>query len=311
MRAVITGGNGFLGRGLADLLQDDAEIDEVVLLDQVPPSDDLDDGLRFVQNDVMADGIPIELLADGPVTIFHLASVVSAAAEADWQLAIDVNIRGLLRVLESAIASGHCHRLTFASSVAVFGGPLVASPVSDSTKQTPASTYGMTKAIGELLINDASRKGLIDGRTARLPTVVVRPGKPNLAASSFASGLFREPLQGLESIVPVAGDTGLVLIGAATAIAALAAVANLDADALGSERAIGLPGLTVKVDDMIATLAEVGGPEAVALLRHEPNPDIAAVVASWPAQWDDTRARTLNLPADASLREVVKEHVAL
>jgi nucleoside-diphosphate-sugar epimerase len=200
----------------------------------------------------------------------------------------------------------------FASSVAVYGGDVAADGVGDGTKQTPRSTYGMTKAVGELLVNDATRKGFIDGRTARLPTVIIRPGAPNRAASGFASALFREPLHGVDTVVPVPLETPICVIGHRAAVDGLIALHDLDGDRLGDDRAVSLPGLTVRVNDMIAALERVRarGDRHVGIVRFERDPAIEAVVASWPAEWRTARARTLGLPADRDLDGIVADYLA-
>jgi nucleoside-diphosphate-sugar epimerase len=302
---VITGGAGFLGSLLVERLLSEQPDASIIVVDRVPPSDDR---VTHIVADLATEP---ELLgphlAVGPVTLFHLASVVSSGAEADWSAATQLNIAGLIGVLEACRASGHLHRFIFTSSVAVFGGSFASKPSGDFTKQAPTSTYGMTKAVGELLIDDATRKGFIDGRTGRLPTVIVRPGKPNLAASSFCSGIFREPLQGLSCQIPVALETPLVVISPTTAIACLRQLAQVDGDSIGAMRAVALPGLTVTIADMVEALERAGGAEAVALLDHTPNPEIAAIVEGWPGEWDDARGRSLGLPSDEHLDEIVAE----
>jgi nucleoside-diphosphate-sugar epimerase len=170
----------------------------------------------------------------------------------------------------------------------------------------------MTKAIGELLVAEASRRGFVDGRTARLPTVIVRPGRPNLAASSFASGLFREPLAGVATVVPVATDTGVVVIGHRTAVDGLARLLALPPGALGPDRAVGLPGLSVTVADMLAALTRAGARHGRQLgpVEVRPDPAISAIVASWPARWDHGAALALGLEADRSLDEIVDAYLA-
>lgn len=313
MRVVVTGGGGFLGRRMVEhLLASDAAdpVSEVVVLDVVEAHTPDDPRARSVVDDLRRPGVLDPLLERPDTSIVHLASMVSAAAEQDWSGAVETNIGSLVNVLESCRRAPGTPTLTFASSVAVFGGPAVDGPVGDATRQTPRSTYGMTKAVGELLVDDATRTGIVDGRTARLPTVIVRPGAPNRAASSFASGMFREPLAGADAVVPVPLDTSLVVIGAATAVGGLVALHRLDGALLGPIRGVALPGLTITVAEMRDTLARVGGADAVTRLRHELDPAVEAVVASWPARWDDRRGRDLGLPADVDLDSIVRTYAA-
>lgn len=302
---VVTGGAGFLGRLLIGQALDRHPGRSVTSIDLVehPVVDSI------VADIAASPQVLAPVLADGPVTLVHLASVVSAGAETDWTEACRVNINGLINLVEQCRASGHRHTVVFTSSVAVFGGEFTMSPTGDRTKQTPMSTYGMTKAVGELIIDDATRKGFIDGRTARLPTVIIRPGKPNLAASSFCSGLFREPLQGLECPLPVPSTTPLVVISPRTAVDGLLRLTELDGATLGPMRALALPGLAVTVDEMLDTLEAFGGAAARALVDERHDAGIAAIVTGWPGQWDDQRARALGLQADIDLGSIVRQFI--
>jgi nucleoside-diphosphate-sugar epimerase len=192
--------------------------------------------------------------------------------------------------------------------VAVYGGKLP-DVVLDTTALNPRSSYGMQKAIGELLVNDYSRRGFIDGRVLRLPTISVRPGKPNKAASSFASGIIREPLNGEASVCPVERDARLWLLSPRGAIDSLIAGHELHAEALGDSRTVNLPGLSVSVGEMIAALEKVAGPEPVSRISFVPDPAVERIVNSWPAAWDVTRGKALGLTADADFESIVRQYV--
>ncbi len=268
MRTVIIGGGGFLGVRLASLLLGGAGSgsggdQRVVLADRAfdraaleARLDLADPRLSLVELDLAGESAAIEALVEGVDEVVHLASVVSADAEADPQRAWLVNVEGTRRLLAGCARRAPGCVVLAASSVAVFRGGSAVS--GDSSKLTPGSTYGMTKAVLELLINEATRRGEIDGRIARLPTVIVRPGKPNLAASSFASGVFREPLQGVDCVVPVSAQVPMALIGVRSAVGGLAGLLRAPAARLGPDRGINLPGLCVTVGQMVATSQEVG-----------------------------------------------------
>jgi nucleoside-diphosphate-sugar epimerase len=307
MRVIVTGGAGFLGRLLIQGLQEEG-IEDIIAVDVVSAEIP---GCEVVQADLAHDQILAELLTEKACTIFHLASVVSAGAEADWEHAVDQNIGGMLQLLEACRQSEHFHKVVFASTLAVFGGHTAGGEVGDFVKQTPSGTYGTTKAIGELLINDATRKGHIDGRSARLPTVIVRPGAPNAAASGFASGMFREPLAGLPSIVPVSEKTVMVVGSAQNTARGIRMLAEIDGSLLGHDRAVGIPGLSATVAEMLEVLEVVGGPEARALVSLEYDAATDELVQSWPAQLDDRRGRELGLPADPNLESMVREYVEM
>ena len=194
-------------------------------------------------------------------------------------------------------------------SVAVYGGTLP-DVVQDDTALNPQSSYGAEKAIAELLLCDYARRGFVDGRVLRLPTISVRPGRPNAAASSFASGIIREPLNGEESVCPVPGSTRLWLLSPRGAIEALVAGCEIDGAKLGNKRVINLPGLSVSVDEMIAALREVAGDDVVKLIRHVPDERVEKIVGSWPSRWDTSRAEALGLKGDTSFADVIRSHLA-
>ena len=323
MQVVITGGTGFLGLALARRLTGLAgltgpsgraqAIDEIVLFDRsVPdaPAPGVDGRVRLVAGDV-ADRPAVEaLIGRDDVAVFHLASVVSAGGERDFDLAMGVNLDGGRNVLEAVRGRAGAPRVVFASSIATFGGTLP-DVVSDTTKQTPETTYGMTKVIGELMINDYSRKGFIDGRTARLPTVIVRPGKPNAAASSFASSVIREPLDGAPCALPVTAETRVAVIGLRTCVDGLIALYEVDGAALGSDRAVNLPALTVSVAEMMEAVEMVAADHGRGLgpITVAPDPETQRIVASWPTRVEAGRAGALGLSGDDSLERIVSNYI--
>jgi nucleoside-diphosphate-sugar epimerase len=308
MKIIITGGGGFLGQRVArELLErgqvNDADgrpqpIRELVLVDIAQPPKGLSDAkVRYAIGDAADPKFITEIFGDETEGIFHLAAVVSGAAEADFDLGMRVNLDGTRGLLEACRRLRKPPRLLFTSSVAVFGAPLPAL-VTDATTPVPQSSYGVQKLIGELLVGDYSRKGFIDGRTVRLPTVSVRPGKPNAAASSFASGILREPLNGVEAICPVEPETELWLISPRLAVKCLLHAFELPSEKLGAIRSLSLPGITASVREMVASLERVAGPGAAKRIRWEPNEKIKAIVKSWPARFDTARADSLGFPRD-------------
>ncbi|MEO1061987.1 MAG: NAD-dependent epimerase/dehydratase family protein [Actinomycetota bacterium] len=308
MRVLVTGGAGFLGRRLVDRLRARPDVERIVVLDVAAPADPRP-GVEVRLGSLTDRPVVDAALADAGDVIVHLASMVSAGAEAAPAEAMAVNVGGMLALLDAAGRLESPPRLVFASSVAVFGPPAATAGVGDVTKLTPRTVYGTTKAIGELLVDDATRRGVVDGRTARLPTVIVRPGAPNAAASGFASGMFREPLAGVAAVVPVAETTPIVVIGPETAVGGIEGLIDLEGERLGPDRASCLPGVETDVGEMLAVLTEVGGASARALVTVQPDPATEGIVSSWPSRWDDRRARALGLPADDSLTSIVREYV--
>ncbi len=248
------------------------------------------------------------LLAPGVAAVFHLAAVVSAEAEADTQLGYRVILDGTRAVLEACRALGSAPRFVFASSLAVYGGRLPPT-VGEDTALTPQSSYGTQKAIGELLVNDYSRKGFVDGRALRLPTVVVRPGRPNRAASSFASSIIREPLAGREAVCPVSPDLVMALASPRRVVAGLRRALELPATAFAGNRSLQLPGFSVAVGEMAQAVRRAGGEAAYARIRWQRDPDIEAIVAGWPQALAAPRAAALGFTADAGIDEVVEAFV--
>ncbi len=314
MRFVVTGGCGFLGQRLALLLLQRGSslgpIDELVLFDNAPPALPLSDDKRLivVTGDIADRGTVDELLSPGTAVVFHLAAVVSGQAEADTELGYRVNLEGTRAVLDAGRALGTSPRFVFASSLAVYGGALPPA-VGDDTPLTPQSSYGAQKAIGELLVNDYSRKGFVDGRALRLPTVVVRPGRPNRAASSFASSMIREPLAGAEAICPVSPDLVMALASPRQVVAALYRAHELSGDAFGANRSLQLPGFSVAVGEIAAAVRRAGGEAAYSRIRWQPDPQIEAIVASWPQALAAARAAALGFAADADIDEAIQAFI--
>jgi nucleoside-diphosphate-sugar epimerase len=318
MKVLITGGAGFLGQRLARQLLArgrisdsngvEQNIDQLVLLDVVAAQGFTDPRVRVVTGDVSDAAVLRDAIDADTKSIFHLAAIVSGQAEADFELGMRINLDASRALLEVCRAIGHKPKVVFTSSVAVYGGKLP-EVVQDTTALNPQSSYGAQKAIGELLLNDYSRKGFVDGRVLRLPTISVRPGKPNKAASSFASGIIREPLSGEDAICPVSPETRLWLLSPRKAIDALIAGHELSADALGNSRTINLPGISVSVAEMVAALERVAGSEPVKRIRWERDTVVERIVGSWPGAWDMARARSLGLSGDADFDSIVKAYM--
>jgi nucleoside-diphosphate-sugar epimerase len=267
-----------------------------------------DKRLRLVTGDVGDPATVRGVVCPGTSSIFHLAAVVSGEAEADTDLGYRVNLDGTRAVLEACRALGTCPRLVFASSLAVYGGVLPPT-VGDETPLTPQTSYGTQKAIGEFLVNDYSRKGFVNGRALRLPTVVVRPGRPNRAASTFASSMIREPLSGREAVCPVSPDTVMALASPRRVVDALLHAHDLPAAAFGTSRSLQLPGFSVAVGEMADAVRRAGGEEAYARIQWEPDPMIERIVSGWPQALTAPRAAALGFAADNGIDEVVQAFI--
>lgn len=322
MKVVITGGTGFLGLLLAERLIERGSltgpsgraetIDRIVLFDvarppSLPPA--LAGKVEVVIGDVVDDKLLRTLVSGESVSVFHLASVVSAGAEQDFDLALKVNLHGGLALFEATRALPRPARLVFTSSIAVFGGDRLPETVTDETKPTPKTTYGMTKVVLEHLVMDYTRKGFFDGRGARLPTVVVRPGKPNAAASGFASGVFREPLSGIDYQLPVGPDISMPLLGYRRVVEGLIHLHELPRDALGHDRTINFPSIAVKVGEMVEALKRVAGNRKIGTVTSAPDPAIEAICRSWPARAGAERAKALQFPTDAKIDDIVRAYI--
>jgi nucleoside-diphosphate-sugar epimerase len=322
VKVVITGGGGFLGRTLGRRLLDrgaltapsgrEEAIDRLVLLDVAhgPASNPSSDPrIELVTGDVTDAEFVRGLVDRDDISVFHLASMVSSGCEVDFDGAFEVNIGGGQAIFEACRARASRPRLVFTSSLAAFGGEGAAGVASDTTKLMPETTYGITKAICELLVNDYTRKGFLDGRSARLPTVVIRPGRPNAAASSWVSGIFREPLNGEEAVLPVDVDTSVPLSGYRTVVDNLIRLHEVEGEAIGADRGMNLPALTVTAQDMIDSLQATVGDRPLGPVTHKPDPLVARIFAGWAERMASDRATRLGLVADESLEPIIKAYI--
>ena len=314
MRIVITGGCGFLGRRVAIRLLEQGTaqgpVHGLVLFDNAAPALPLpeDRRLSLVTGDIADRATVARLIAPGTDAVFHLAAIVSGEAEANTDLGYRVNLDGTRAVLDACRALGTAPKLIFASSLAVYGGALPPE-VGDDTALTPQSSYGTQKAIGELLVNDYSRKGFVDGRALRLPTVVVRPGRPNRAASTFASSMIREPLCGQDAVCPVSPDTVMALASPRRIVEGLVHALDIPGEAFGISRSLQLPGFSVAVGEMAAAVRRAAGEAAYARIGWQPDPVIQAIVGSWPQSLAAPRAEALGFGRDRDIDEVVQAFI--
>ena len=322
MKILITGGGGFLGSQLCDTLLKRGSIvgasgaaepiDEIVLLDAFFHKAATDARVKQLTGDVSDRDTVFAAVGDRPDTsIFHLASMVSGECEQRFDDALRVNLDGGRHIFEAARSLPGLPRLVFASSIGTYGGEGMEPVNSDRTKQTPQTTYGITKAICEMLINDYTRKGHFDGRSVRLPTIIVRPGKPNAAASSWASGMFREPLRGETCELPIHRHQRHPMTGYRTAIESFIALHDVASGQLGTDRAYVLPAHTVTPDLADATLREISeergltlGPIVDAFDAH-----IQGIVDNWPQAVDGTRAMAIGMPQPPSLKVIVEQYL--
>lgn len=314
MNVLIIGGGGFIGRKVAQSLAArgnlrDEPIDKLTLADiAAPETIEAPFPVETRACDI-TDRASIDALIDGDTdVIFHFAAVVSAHAEADFEAGMKVNLDGTLNVLERCRALGTCPVVVFTSSLAVFGGE-VPDPITDHTIPNPQTSYGMQKAIGELLLNDYSRKGYVDGRGFRLPTISVRPGKPNRAASSFMSSIIREPLNGEPAICPVDEGQEHFYLSPRCCVENLIKGAELGAEDLGMQRCMTMPGQRLSIRQMIDALTAVAGPEPAKLIKWEEQPEIAEIVRGWRFDYRFDKALALGLEADASFEENVRYYM--
>src|SRR5437879_5150060 len=315
MKIVITGGGGFIGFKLAKALLARGtlaaeKIARLTLVDQAFPSDlPKDARLEALAGDISDPAFAARAIAPDTGSVFHLAAVVSGAAEADFDLGMRVNLKGIQNVLEQARKCARPPRLVFASSVAAFGGQLP-HVLDDSTTPTPQTSYGSQKVISEYLVSDYSRKGYIDGRSLRLPTVVVRPGKANAAASSFASAVVREPLNGVAYECPLPPETGVWLLSPRRVVEAFIHAHDLPAAKWGPNRVVNLPGITVTVAGMSAAMVKIAGSHAAKRVSWKPDARIQAIVKTWPVRFATPRSLAMGFKPDPDIDSVIRDYIA-
>jgi D-erythronate 2-dehydrogenase len=319
MHVLIIGAAGMVGRKLTARLAAEGTlagrpVTALTLLDVVPP----EAPARFagkLETRAADLSLPCEaarVVAGRPDVIFHLAAVVSGEAEADFDKGYRVNLDGTRALFEAVRQEGRHEpyrpRVVFTSSIAVFGAPFP-DAIDDEFLTAPLTSYGTEKAVGELLLCDYTRRGFMDGIAIRLPTISIRPGKPNKAASSFFSSILREPLAGQEAVLPVSEDVRHWHASPRSAVGFLVHAATIDLAPLGARRALSMPGLSATVGEQIAALRRVAGEAAVGRIRHEPDPVIAGIVAGWPRNFSPKRAAALGFVAEKSFDDIIRVHI--
>ncbi len=319
MHVLIIGAAGMVGRKLAERLARDGQlggkaVDRMTLADVIEPSAPagFSGQAKLETADLSVPGTSERLIADRPDVIFHLAAIVSGEAELDFDKGYRINLDGT-RYLFDAIrlahgADGYFPRMVFTSSVAVFGAPLP-YPISDDFHSTPLTSYGTQKAICELLLSDYSRRGFFDGIGIRLPTICIRPGKPNKAASGFFSNILREPLIGQEAVLPVPEDIRHWHASPRSAVGFLLHGATIDTGLVGPRRNLSMPGVSATVGEQIEALRRIAGKKAVKLIRREPDEMIIRMVSGWAPGFEATRATALGFTAETSFDEIIRVHI--
>jgi D-erythronate 2-dehydrogenase len=314
MNILITGGGGFLGFRLARALLARGQLGgrpvaSITLLDGAfPAAAAQEPRLKAVTGDISDPKVLAAVCPADTDAVFHLAAVVSGAAEADFDLGMRVNLQGTQLLLAQMRKCAQPPRLVYTSSVAAFGGELPAV-LDDSTIANPQTSYGAQKVIGEYLVSDYTRKGFLDGRSLRLPTIVVRAGKPNAAASSFASGILREPLNGVVAECPVAPETGVWMLSPARVVEAFIHAWELPAAAWGAQRWLNLPGITASVAQMIEALKKVAGAKTAERVVFKPDARIQAIVRTWPVNFRTPRALAMGFAPDRDVESIIRGYI--
>jgi len=319
VHVLILGAAGMIGRKLTARLAADENvggraIERLTLADVVAPLQPatVAGQVELVATDLAAPGQAERLIEGRPDLIFHLAAVVSGEAEADFEKGYRVNLDGTRALFEAVraahTADGYHPRLVFTSSIAVYGAPLP-NPISEDFQQTPLTSYGTQKAIGELLLADYTRRGFVDGIGIRLPTICIRPGTPNKAASGFFSSILREPLVGQEAVLPVPETVRHWHASPRSAVEFVVRAATLDGHQLGPRRTLSMPGVSATVGEQIEALRRVAGEQAVRLIRREPDESIMRIVQTWAPAVDATRAVSFGFSAERSFDEIIRVHI--
>jgi nucleoside-diphosphate-sugar epimerase len=312
MRVAITGAAGMIGRKLAERIAATGmlggkSVDAMTLVDVIIPqvAEDFTGQREAFSADLSVPDVAARIIADRPDVIVHLAAIVSGEAEADMEKGYRVNLDGTRALLEAIAAiDGYCPRVIYASSLAVFGAPFPPK-IPDDYHLTPLTSYGTQKAMGEMLVNDYSRRGLIDGIGIRFPTICIRPGTPNKAASGFFSGILREPLNGHEAILPVDDDVRHWFASPRSAVGYIDHAATLDTATMGAQRCMTMPGVSATVGEQIEALRAVAGDAAVALIRRVPDPAVVNIVSGWPRDFDTARALSLGFRAENTFQQII------
>jgi nucleoside-diphosphate-sugar epimerase len=315
MHILVIGGAGMIGRKLTERLLREKKlggkaISKLSLQDVVPPAEPREKPFEISTRtgDLSVPGEAGALVAGNPDVIFHLAAIVSGEAETDFEKGYRINLDGTRFLYDAIRARGYLPRLVFTSSAAVYGAPFDGA-IRDDFHLTPLTSYGAQKAIGELLLADYTRRGFFDGIGLRLPTICVRPGKPNKAASGFFSGIIREPLAGEEAILPVPDTVRHGHASPRAAVGFLIHAAALDTSKLGSRRSLAMPAVSVTVAEQIEALKRVAGAKVAARIKRKPDPLIERIVSGWPQEIEGKRARELGFRAEANFDEIIKTHI--
>lgn len=317
MKVLVIGAAGMVGRKLTQRVAADggiggSQVTSMTLFDVVPP--DVPGNAPFavaaVTGDLPEEGQAEKLVQDRPDVIFHLAAIVSGEAEADFDKGYRINLDGTRNLFNAIYAQGggYCPRVVFTSSIAVFGAPFP-DAIYDEFHTTPLTSYGTQKAIGELLLADMTRKSIMDGVGIRLPTICVRPGEPNKAASGFFSNIIREPLAGEEAILPVSDDVRHWHTSPRSAVGFLIHAASMDTGRIGPRRNLTMPGVSVTVGEQIAALRRVAGDRVAERIKRVPDATIMRIVDGWPRNFDAKRARDLGFRAESSFDEIIQAHI--